>query len=158
MNAVLFHAQRKPITLNFIPDRYQEQFTTEVLRYYAVAAEHSTYSSKHTRHLPEIISDIADMNKSFFLIGALACETGNPTAFHDRMDGDFEEDEFFQQFDELVDQYNPNEYGDYHCDFADDIESILNYFNMSYMTVFYHVFSQQVSLSEIHNYALVGVW
>jgi hypothetical protein len=158
MTSTLLSTRRKPIPLTFIPEMYHEPFIEAILRQYAVAAEYSMYSTKEKHHIPELMADIAGMNVSFFLVGALACETGNPTEFHDRMDDSVREGDFSENVDELWEQYNPRDYGDYHDDFAEDIETIFNYYHISYMTVHHNVFSGKISYYPIHNYALVGVW
>jgi hypothetical protein len=158
MVSILPSKQKKPISLTFIPEVYHEQFVKQILQHYVVASEYSMYSTKEIRHIPELILDIASMNVSFFLVGALFKETGNPKEFHDRMKDSVSGGEFSENVDDLWEEYNPREYSDYHEEFADDIQAIFDHFHISYMTVNINPFSGQVSYYPIHNYALVGVW
>lgn len=148
--------QRTEIKLDFIPQEYSEQFIKHVLHCYSVAAEYPDQGG--IRSMPDISSDIASISTSFYLVGALYQETGDPKAYSKRVDEYETGGEFSDAVDDLFDEFSERHYSHYHEDFAEDIESIMNHFHLAYMQTFYDGFSGKRFYDGIHNRAVIEVW
>jgi hypothetical protein len=151
--------------LLFIPALYQAEFIESMLRQYAAACEglddNALTKSEHRIDIPDITQDIAPLNPTFFLIGAMYVDNGDPDAFDHHMDPfkDTSFDEYSEAIEDLYNDFQDRGYEYLHESFADDIATVFDFFRVSHMRSWSDPFTYLKSYYDgIEHYAITQVW
>lgn len=154
MNAL--STQNKEMDLDFIPQKYKEEFTKGVLEQYKHWAwDEKRKDGKVIGHYPDV-TDIQLSMSNYYIIGCLYQVSGNPDEWEETTKEMAHED-IIDLLEDYLTEYSGREFAQFCGVFRDDICEVLDHLSVCYKITWRDPFSGTQYYS-IENEPIVEVW
>jgi hypothetical protein len=142
-------SEEKGPKLHFIPPKVSVEFIKHVIERYAFFGDGKDFPD---------LGDIALQSNGFYLKGSTYQDTGDPDAYSNLMDSVSDPEEKDELWNSLYEQFDEPQFFDYKEMFMDDIQSVMNFYNMSHMFCWSHPLEPVYIQKERFNIPIIEVW